>query len=131
MAIRKSNQFDLEDAVHEALNTFGVDCYDLMCEVIPEVAKDAVKKLRKDSPKRPRGGRYAKGWKATIEQKRLTVGATIHNKDRYQLAHLLEKGHAKRGGGRVPAKPHIAPVNDWAVDEVYERIVTALERGTR
>ena len=50
----------------------------------------------------------------------------IHNRTDYQLTHLLEKGHIlKRGGrtlGRVPAKVHIAPVEERAIKNLEEAI---------
>lgn len=51
---------------------------------------------------------------------------TVHSKNRYQLAHLLEKGHAKRGGGRVSGKPHIAPAEENGVEMLENLIKEAL-----
>ena len=52
---------------------------------------------------------------------------TVHSKNRYQLAHLLEKGHAKRGGGRVEAKVHIAPAESYAISQLEDKIVKGLK----
>ncbi|MEY8525231.1 MobQ family relaxase [Lachnospiraceae bacterium 38-10] len=51
----------------------------------------------------------------------------VHNKKRYQLTHLLEKGHAKRGGGRVRAFSHIAPAEQAGIRELEEDIKRGLE----
>ena len=112
---------DLAKEVQKALKDYSEDVSDKMQEVVPKVAKDAAKKLRSESPKRT--GKYAKGWTTTVEKGRLTVSATIHGKSgTYQLAHLLEHGHANRGGGRTPGQVHIAPVEEWAVEEVERKI---------
>ena len=62
-----------------------------------------MRQLKATSPKRT--GKYAKSWTKKKRGRKIIV----HNKE-YQLTQLLEKGHAKRGGGRVAARVHIAPV---------------------
>ena len=74
------------------------------------VRKSATQVKNEISANAPRDtGKYAKSWatKKTGENSH-SLEMTVHSKNRYQLAHLLEKGHAKRGGGRVSGKPHIA-----------------------
>lgn len=96
-------------------------------EVIPQVAKEATKRLRKASPK-GRTGDYAKGWASSVDNGRMRVGATVYGKHgTYQLAHLLEYGHATRNGGRTGANEHIKPVEEWAVGEVQDQIMKTIE----
>ncbi|PEW38112.1 hypothetical protein CN917_28480 [Bacillus thuringiensis] len=85
-----------------------------------EVADIAVEKLRQGSPKKT--GAYRKGWR----KKKEGNGVVIHN-TQGQLTHLLEKGHAKVGGGRVRAQVHILPVEQYVIDELPRRIERALE----
>lgn len=90
-----------------------------------KVAKKTVSNLRKNSPKREKnGGAYAKGWRiTTIKGKRI-----IHNKTKYQLTHLLENGHAKVNGGRVPGTPHIKPAEEQAIKEYVNEVEKVIKR---
>lgn len=129
MAVVNSSKMNFAEVVQDILQKqYYPQVVEVSTKVINEVSKEAVKKLRQNSPKGATG-KYGKGWASKVETGRLTVGATIYGKHgTYQLAHLLEHGHAKRGGGRnVDAIVHIKPVEEWAVNEAYERIIDRLE----
>lgn len=124
-----SSRMDFADEVSKMMMSYSQDVYEVTLEAIDEVSKEAVKKLRAASPKGATK-KYSKGWTRNLDKGRLKAGAVIYgNKNTYPLAHLLEYGHAKRGGGRVKEITHIKPVADWASDEVYDLIIDKLSKG--
>lgn len=108
----------IADAIARELQRYNLVLQEDIDNAAKEVTKDVVDKLR-SSPRTPRlTGSYATGW----ARSRVKGKWVVHNKTDYQLTHLLEKGHAKVGGGRVDAYVHIAPIAREAVDEFEERI---------
>lgn len=101
-------------------------------KVTDEVVKTAVNSVSKETKAMAQAGSpvksggYQKGWavKKTSE-KTGQVSITVYNRTKPGLTHLLEKGHAKRSGGRVAGKPHIAPAEEYAVNELE----AAIKRG--
>ncbi|HHT7228336.1 HK97 gp10 family phage protein [Bacillus thuringiensis] len=95
-----------------------------MEEAKEKVSDDLVSELEQKSPKSKRtsGRKYAKGWR----KKRDGDAIIVHNALKPQLTHLLEKGRAKVGGGRVPAKVHIAPAEEKAINEFTELVERAI-----
>lgn len=92
-------------------------------KVAMEVSGKAAKKLRENSPKSKNGGTYTKNWTRTTDK----YGITVYNKSpTYRIAHLLEKGHQlKRGGrkiGEVRAYPHIEEVEQEYIKEYVEEL---------
>ncbi|MBR3236970.1 MAG: HK97 gp10 family phage protein [Oscillospiraceae bacterium] len=119
-----TSSFNFAENVNELLQYATVSAQFKLDEAIREVARESVKKLKSSSP----GKKYPKGWAVKYEKGRFKVGATVYGKHgTYQIAHLLEHGHAKRNGGRTAPIVHIAPVEQWAQDEVQERFVQKME----
>ena len=98
-------------------------------ECVKKVARAGVKALRDVSPKRT--GEYAAGWTAKVEEGRLRSTATLYNK-KPGLPHLLENGHAIKNGtgrtfGRVPGRPHIAPVEETLAEQFRDEIEVMID----
>lgn len=88
--------------------------------ICKEVADDVKEKIKEEAPVDT--GRYKKSWDVTeTEKKRMGVTYTVHSKTQYRLTHLLEFGHAKRGGGRTKAQPHIAKGEQLAITELKQK----------
>lgn len=117
----------LSDAIMEGLEEYKNLSTDAMKEVVEKTAKNVKKEIQGKAPVRT--GKYKKSWKVTkTDENAEKLVMTVHA-GRYQLTHLLEHGHAKRGGGRVAAIPHIAPAEADGVKELEDEITDALEKG--
>lgn len=95
------------------------------------VAKEAVKELKTTSPEGPgsKKGHYKDGWASKVESENaVSIGIRVYNRKKPGLTHLLEKGHAKRGGGRVESVPHIGPAEQKAVEDYEKRLKERLSR---
>ena len=124
--ISRVNVDGLADAVMEELNEYA----DLAATEMKAAVKKAGTQVRKEiSDNAPvRTGAYARSWTAkTTGETSTTLEITVHSRNRYQIAHLLEHGHAKRGGGRVPGRPHIAPAEEHGAETLEREIRKALE----
>ena len=111
---------------------------------IGEEAVDEVKKLapvykgkkqnrrvtRKGESKNRTKGTYKRNWTYRVDKERGKIIVTVHVKGGdYRLTHLLEYGHASKGGGRAKAIPHISIVNENAEKKV-DKLLEEIANGT-
>ena len=117
---------NLADEIMKGLTEYS-DLADMeMKKAVRKTATAVKKEISATAPKRT--GKYAKSWTAKkTKENSHSLEMTVHSKNRYQLAHLLEKGHAKRGAGRVSGRPHIAPAEENGVQMFENLIEEALE----
>ena len=118
----------LAKEVMDGLEEYADLASDVLKKEIQEAGKVAKQQIEQTAPRRT--GRYAKSWsvKKTDETSN-SMQVTVHSRNRYMLTHLLENGHAKRGGGRVSGIPHIAPAEDAAMQSLETKIERALRRA--
>ena len=113
---------NLAAAIDQILQDYGDEVETKMDEVVKKVAKTGIQVLKAESKSKFGGsGKYASGWTSQVDKQRYGTTVTIYNKTP-GLPHLLEYGHAKRGGGRVQGRPHIQPVEEQMINEFTEGV---------
>ena len=124
MAERRVNVDQMADAIAQSMAEYADLSNEVMKECVTETSKSVKKEIQENAPIRT--GKYKKSWAAKkVKENRNSLTIVVHSRDKYQIAHLLERGHAKWAGGRVAAIPHIAPAEQRGAEELVSRI----ERG--
>ena len=104
----------MASAIMEGLQEYADLATDDLKKAVKKAGKSVKDEISQTAPKDT--GKYAKSWAVkTVKETSSSLDVVVHSKNRYQIAHLLEHGHAKRGGGRVAARPHIVPAEEKAV----------------
>lgn len=118
----------MADAIMKELNSYADAADDDVKSAVQKAAKTVKTEIQAGAP--VKSGAYKKSWstKSTAESShRLEI--TVYSRNRYQIAHLLEHGHAKRGGGRVSARPHIAAAEALGIEQLEQEIERCLRNG--
>lgn len=128
MANTKISIDSLSETVMKELNDYADGACDEMKKAVKDASTLVRNEIKATAPKAT--GAYAKSWstKNTRETSR-SLEVTVYSRNRYQLAHLLEFGHAKRGGGRVAGRSHIAPAEQDGIKQLEKDIERSLRHG--
>ena len=119
---------EMGDIIMKELEEYAKLATDDMKDAVKDTAKSVKKDIEGSAPVLT--GRYKKSWSIkSISENANSIDMVVHSKNRYQLTHLLEYGHAKRGGGRVEGKSHIAPAEQRGNETLVKTIEQKLKGG--
>ncbi|MCH4007854.1 MAG: HK97 gp10 family phage protein [Eubacterium sp.] len=125
---KKVSVDQLENAIMKELDEYASLASDELKDAVKKTAKDVRTDIRDSAPIRT--GKYKKSWSVKrVSESANSINLVVHSRNRYQIAHLLEHGHAKRNGGRVAARPHIAPAEQRGNEELEKLIKQKLKGG--
>ncbi len=128
MAGSKVSIDGMADAIMKELNAYADTTVDGVKAAVQKAAKTVKSEIQAGAP--VKSGAYKKSWAAkNTAESANKLEITVYSRNRYQLAHLLEHGHAKRGGGRVAAKPHIASAEQSGIEQLEREIEGCLQNG--
>ena len=122
MARKKITVDQLGDVISDILDEYAGDIQRNLPEITEKVGKKGVTALKNSTKANVNGNKYWKGWRSYFERTRFGATVTLYNAKLPGLAHLLEHGHAKVGGGRTAPRVHIQPVETKLIEE-FERKV--------
>lgn len=112
--------------IMEGLQEYADLATDDLKAAVKKAGDEAKKDIQANAPVKT--GKYKKSWAVkTTRETSNAMEVVVHSTNRYQLAHLLEFGHAKRGGGRTRAFPHIAPAEAKAAEMLEKEVERALK----
>lgn len=120
---------ELADTIANELGSYTKEVAKEVKKAVDKTAKELLKNIQADAP--VRSGDYKKAMKTrkAVENDYNKEVEWYVEEPHYRLSHLLEHGHAKRGGGRTKAYPHIAKNEEKMKENLVERVREAIENA--
>lgn len=113
--------------ITKAVKDYTEDVSAAIAKEVEATADKVLQEVKNTAPKKT--GEYRKGFKKTNKSNHGQTRYVVWNKKKYRIVHLLEFGHAKRGGGRVAARPHLRPAHDKYAGQLVENIKRIIRNG--
>ena len=122
----------LAGTIRTQLNTYSRS----IADGVEKAAEETVKEMVKETKKRPTGrtstGRYARAIASQVGENSISARSRIWyvKSPRYRITHLINNGHALRGGGRYTGDKHVTRATEHAVTNFETRVREVIESAS-
>ena len=122
---------NLADVIMQELESYSENVTEGLKKAVDVVAKEVNAEIKRNVTFNEPTGKYVKAFRVkNVYESKYNKCKTWHVGDgQYRLTHLLEKGHAKIGGGRTRAFPHIIFGEELAKKRMEELAKEAVENA--
>ena len=106
------------------LDTFAKAVSDGVEKAAETTVKEMVQQTKQRKTTKLSRGKYARSIASQVGESTLTARSRIWyvKTPRYRLTHLLNNGHAVRGGGHVPGDQHVTRAAEKAMTNFENRV---------
>ena len=126
-----SNTDEMADLIAEYMSNFSEEVTEGVKNATGVVAKECNAEIKRHITFKQRSRDYVKAFKIKkTSDSQYNRGYTWYvSGDEYRLTHLLEKGHAKKGGGRTGKFEHIKYGEELAIRRMEELTEEAINNA--
>ena len=125
-AAKKISVQEIADEVIKELALYADITAEANDKAVDAAAKEVIDQIAATAPKAT--GEYAVSWRSKVTNYTARGKyVVVHSPNDYRISHLLEFGHAKRGGGRTRAFPHIAQAEEAGEKKLVDEFTKLIE----
>ncbi len=122
----------LSGVISTNLNTYSRTIVEGIEKAAEKTVDEMVARTKQRSTTKLSRGKYARSIASEVGLNTISARSRIWyvKKPRYRLAHLLNNGHAVRGGGRVSGDQHVTKATEKAITDFETRVREVVENAS-